>query len=183
VDIQALAQWRRLLGFTVKPFTTNLLGVSPRYACCHFSIVYNTSMAIQTIILDTNVLVAALRSRSGASFKLLSLLPQQRFKLALTVPLLFEYEDVLSREALGIDASSANDVLDYVCLIASKHEVHFMWRPLLRDAKDDMVLEAAVSAQASTIVTFNTKDFKGSERFGVQAQWPGDFLKQLGVQP
>jgi putative PIN family toxin of toxin-antitoxin system len=140
-------------------------------------------MTITTIIIDTNVLVSALRSRLGASFKLLSLVSEQRFKIALTVPLLFEYEDVLTREALGIDTNRANDVLDYLCLIASKHEVHFMWRPLLRDAKDDMVLEAAVSAQAATIVTFNTKDFKGSERFGVQALWPGDFLKQIGIQP
>jgi putative PIN family toxin of toxin-antitoxin system len=140
-------------------------------------------MIVSTIIIDTNVLVSALRSRLGASFKLLSLVSEQRFKVALTVPLLFEYEDVLAREALGIDTNRANDVLDYLCLIASKHEVHFMWRPLLRDAKDDMVLEAAVSAQASIIVTFNTKDFKGSERFGVQALWPGDFLKQIGIQP
>ena len=140
-------------------------------------------MPAPTIIIDTNVLVAALRSNRGASFKLLSLLSDASFKLALTVPLLFEYEDVLAREILGIDASSANDVLDYLCLVASKHDVHFMWRPCLRDAKDDMVLEAAVSAQASVIVTFNTKDFKGSERFGVQALWPGDFLKQIGVNP
>jgi putative PIN family toxin of toxin-antitoxin system len=140
-------------------------------------------MTVPTIIIDTNVLVSALRSRLGAAFKLLSLVPEQHFKIALTVPLLFEYEDVLTREALGIDSNRANDVLDYLCQIASKHEVHFMWRPLLRDAKDDMVLEAAVSAQATTIVTFNTKDFKGSERFGVQALWPGDFLKQLGIQP
>ncbi len=140
-------------------------------------------MVNPTIILDTNVLVSALRSRLGASFKLLSLIPTQRFQIALTVPLLFEYEDVLAREVLGIDTSSANDVLDYLCLSASKHDVHFMWRPLLRDAKDDMVLEAAVAAQASTIVTFNTKDFQGSERFGVNALWPAAFLKQLGINP
>ena len=66
-------------------------------------------------------------------------------------------------------------------LVAGKHNVYFMWRPYLRDAKDDMVLEAAVTAEATYIVTFNTKDFQGVGRFGVQALWPADFLLQIGA--
>jgi putative PIN family toxin of toxin-antitoxin system len=138
-------------------------------------------MTAFNIILDTNVLVAALRSRDGASFKLLSLIDSGLFDLAVTVPLVFEYEDVLKREPLGILTEAAEDVLDYICQVASKHNVYFMWRPYLRDAKDDMVLEAAVAAEATHIVTFNTKDFQGVGRFGVQALWPADFLLQIGA--
>jgi putative PIN family toxin of toxin-antitoxin system len=138
-------------------------------------------MTAFNIIIDTNVLVAALRSRDGASFKLLSMIDTGLFDVAVTVPLVFEYEDVLKREKLGISEQAAEDVLDYVCSIASKHSVYFMWRPYLRDAKDDMVLEAAVAAEATHIVTFNTKDFQGVGRFGVQALWPADFLLQIGA--
>ena len=135
------------------------------------------------VILDTNILVAGLRSRDGASFKLLSLIDTGIFNVAITVPLLFEYEDVIKREHLGIDAQSAEDVLDFICAVASHHRVHFMWRPYLRDPKDDLVLEAAVAAEVSHIVTFNTKDFEGIGRFGIQALWPADFLIQIGAHP
>ena len=136
---------------------------------------------MKKIIIDTNVLVAGLRSRDGASFKLLSLIDSGLFSLCITVPLVFEYEDVIKREHLGIDASSAESVLDYVCAVASHHQVYFTWRPFLRDPKDDLVLEAAVSAEATHIVTFNTRDFEGVEQFGIQALWPGNFLSQLGA--
>jgi putative PIN family toxin of toxin-antitoxin system len=139
-------------------------------------------MANYKIIVDTNVLVAALRSRDGASFKLLSLIDSGLFALGVTVPLVFEYEDVIKREHLGIDRESAEAVLDYFCAVASHHQVYFMWRPYLRDAKDDLVLEAAVAAEATHIVTFNTKDFEGIERFGIQALWPADFLSQIGAK-
>ena len=135
------------------------------------------------IILDTNILVAALRSKQGASFALLSLVGMQRFELSVSVPLVFEYEAVLGREELGIDQAGANAVIDYLCDVAIKNPVHFLWRPFLRDAKDDMVLEAAMSGQCSHIVTFNTKDFVGIEQFGLQALWPGDFLKLIGEHP
>jgi putative PIN family toxin of toxin-antitoxin system len=138
-------------------------------------------MSKPKIIIDTNVIVAGLRSRDGASFKLLSLVDSGRFDVGITVPLLFEYEDVIKREHLGIAIHSAEDVLDYVCAVSSHHQVHFMWRPYLRDPKDDLVLEAAVAAEATHIVTFNTKDFEGVGRFGVQALWPADFLIQLGA--
>jgi putative PIN family toxin of toxin-antitoxin system len=139
-------------------------------------------MASYKIIIDTNVLVAALRSRDGASFKLLSLIDSGLFSLGVTVPLVFEYEDVIKREHLGIDRANAEAVLDYFCAVASHHHVYFVWRPYLRDAKDDLVLEAAVAADATHIVTFNTKDFEGIDRFGIQAVWPADFLSQIGAK-
>jgi putative PIN family toxin of toxin-antitoxin system len=138
-------------------------------------------MSNYKIIIDTNVLVAGLRSRDGASFKLLSLIDSGLFAVSITVPLIFEYEDVIKREHLGIDGPSAESVLDYLCAIASHHQVYFTWRPFLRDPKDDLVLEAAVSADATHIVTFNTKDFEGIEQFGIQALWPGAFLSQIGA--
>ena len=75
-------------------------------------------MSVPRIILDTNVLVTGLRSRRGASFRLISLLGAARFEIAISVPLLFEYEDVLSREAIGIPPRQARDVLDYLCEVA-----------------------------------------------------------------
>ena len=138
---------------------------------------------IPRIVIDTNVLVAALRSRRGASFALLSLVGNKRFEICVSVPLVFEYEDVLSREELGIDADDASEVLNYLCAVAHRQQVHFLWRPWLRDAKDDMVLEAAVAGQCSHIVTFNSRDFVGTEKFGVQVLWPAEFLIKIGVKP
>jgi putative PIN family toxin of toxin-antitoxin system len=133
------------------------------------------------IILDTNVLVAGLKSRRGASFKLLTLIDSGLFSLHLSVPLAFEYEDVLNRSDLGISAPDSQALLDFICKLATHQPIFYLWRPYLKDAKDDMVLEAAVAAQARHIVTFNTRDFVGVGRFGVQALWPADFLVQLGV--
>jgi len=134
-----------------------------------------------SIILDTNVLVAGLKSRRGASFKLLTLIDSGLFTLHLSVPLAFEYEDVLNRLNLGISGSDSEALLDFICSVAIHQPIFYLWRPYLKDAKDDMVLEAAVAAQVSHIVTFNTKDFAGIGRFGIQALWPVDFLIQLGV--
>ena len=136
-----------------------------------------------SIILDINVLVAGLKSRRGASFKLLTLINSGLFTLHLSVPLTFEYEDVLIRSNLGISGSDSEALLDFICSVAIHQPIFYLWRPYLKDAKDDMVLEAAVAAQVSHIVTFNTKDFAGIERFGIQALWPSDFLIQLGVSP
>ena len=129
------------------------------------------------------MLVAALRSRRGASFALLSLVGVRQFEICVSVPLVFEYEDVLSREELGIDAGDASEVLNYLCAVAHRQQVHFLWRPWLRDAKDDMVLEAAVAGQCSHIVTINSRDFVGTEKFGVQALWPAESLTKIGVKP
>lgn len=140
-------------------------------------------MSKSRIILDPNVLVSALRSRRGASFQLLSKLDSKLFEVCVSVPLVFEYEDVLKRAALGISENDADAVIDYICRVATHHTIHFLWRPYLPDPKDDLVLEVAVAAQCTHIVTFNTKDFVGVGRFGLQALWPADFLLQIGVFP
>jgi putative PIN family toxin of toxin-antitoxin system len=102
-------------------------------------------MSQAQVVLDTNVLVAGLRSSRGASFRVLSLLPSQRFQIHLSVPLLAEYEAVLSREraVFGLSASDIDDVLDFLCQTAQLHEV-YLWRPFLPDARDEMILDLAV---------------------------------------
>jgi putative PIN family toxin of toxin-antitoxin system len=134
-------------------------------------------------VLDTNVVFAALRSRRGASFRLLSLVGTGLFDVHLSVPLLFEYEDVLKRTGTGLTLADVDAVLDYLCGISLRQEIHFLWRPCLRDPKDDMVLELAVTSQCTHIITFNTADFSGSDRFGLQVLRPADFLQLLGEKP
>lgn len=132
------------------------------------------------VVIDTNVLVAALRSRRGASFKLLQQVGIGVFEHALTVPLVMEYEDVLLRPGVVTLAQDAvQDVIDYLCATGGAQPVHFLWRPLLPDPKDDMVLEAAVGAGCRWIVTFNIRDFAAATGLGVSAITPGDFLNRL----
>jgi putative PIN family toxin of toxin-antitoxin system len=138
---------------------------------------------MRRVVLDTNVLVAALRSDLGASFKLLSLVGvTDRFQICLSVPLVLEYEDVLSRKGVVPNMSRADikDLIDYLCSVARSHRIFFLWRPLLRDPEDEMVLEIAVSGSCDTIVTFNQRDFAGAERFGIQVLRPDEFLRQIG---
>lgn len=136
------------------------------------------------VVLDTNVLVAALRSRRGASFALLSRVgtPGAGFDIHVSVPLVFEYEAVLRRHAaaLGLGHDDVDDTLDYLCAVAAHHRIYFLWRPVLRDPRDDMVLEVAVEARADRIVTFNVRDFAGAERFGVKVVTPRELLRTLG---
>ncbi len=132
------------------------------------------------IVLDTNVLVAALRSRNGASFQLLSRVTSKQFELHLTVPLAMEYEDVLHRPGLlSLPAAAIDAVLDMVCAVAIPQDVHFLWRPQLRDPSDELVLEAAVNASVDFLVTHNLRDFAAADRFAVQVVTPGQFLKRL----
>jgi len=133
------------------------------------------------VVLDSNVLVAALRSRNGASFQLLRLLRASRFEIALSVPLAFQYESVLVRHAkeLKLSKQGAVGLVDYLCQVAHKREIHFLWRPTLRDPGDEFVLELAVAAGCKSIVTHNIKDFSGAERFGVSVVTPCEFLKLL----
>lgn len=132
------------------------------------------------IVLDTNVLVSGLRSRNGASFQLLSRLTSRQFGLHLTVPLAMEYEDVLHRPGLlPLPVAAIDAVLDMVCAVAIPQEVHFLWRPQLRDPSDELVLEAAVNASADFLVTHNLRDFAACSRFAVQVVTPGQLLKRL----
>lgn len=133
------------------------------------------------VVLDTNVLVAALRSRRGASFRLIELLRAGAFEIAISVPLAVEYEAVLTKHAasLGLRRSEVTTIVDYLCAVGRRQSIHFLWRPLLRDPDDEFVLEVAVAADCQYIVTHNVRDFVGAERFGVTILRPGKFLRQV----
>ena len=132
-------------------------------------------------MLDSSVLVAALRSRRGASFRLLQLLRNERFEIAVSVPLALEYEAVLLRHAtkLGVKPEEAVGVVDYLCQVAHRQDIHFLWRPALSDPKDEFILELAVAARCAAIVTHNIRDFQGAKPFGVRAMTPGEFLLSI----
>jgi putative PIN family toxin of toxin-antitoxin system len=132
--------------------------------------------------MDTNVLVAALQSRRGAAYKLLTLINSGKFDLHVSVPLVLEYEEVAKRllDAIPLTEQDVDDILDYLCSVACKQRVFYLWRPFLNDPQDDMVLELAVTGDCKFIVTYNVKDFKGVERFGLRAVTPKEFLEEIG---
>ena len=134
------------------------------------------------VILDTNILVSGLKSTEGASFKLLTLLGSEQIQISISVPLLLEYEDVLKRERIELNytAEEVNDFLDYICTISDKRKIFYLWRPFLKDLKDDLVLEVAVASQSKYIITSNKRDFTGVEQFGLKALTPKIFLEKLG---
>jgi putative PIN family toxin of toxin-antitoxin system len=134
------------------------------------------------IVIDTNVLVAALRSSLGASYTLLELVGRERFEIAVSAPLVLEYEDVLKRPDLrvGLSVDEIDAVLDYLCSVGERAEVFYLWRPLLSDPKDDMVLEVAVAGGCDTIVTFNERDFRDARQFGLEVMRPQAFLRRIG---
>ena len=138
-------------------------------------------MAVRAV-LDTSVLVAATRSRNGASYQLMSMLPSGEFEMALTVPLYTEWQAVLTRpehRPAGVTVNATLAYLRYLASLAHLQDVHFLWRPFLRDPDDDMLLESAVASGSPYVVTHNVKDFQRTGSLHVQAIRPGDFLKLL----
>lgn len=129
------------------------------------------------LVLDTSVLIAAMRSRIGASNTLLSSALRKQYDLLVTSTLLFEYEAVMLRyehlKVAGWTRSEAVAVLDAIAAVAMPVEPSFLWRPALADPDDEMVLETAVNGRADAIVTFNRRDFlPGARRFGIEIVSP-----------
>ena len=135
-----------------------------------------------SIVIDTCVLISALRSKNGASFKLLSLIDSKKFIYSLSVPLVLEYETVAKRMSrnLGLTYSDIDDIIDYLCTAGEHRKVHFLWRPNLKDPNDDFVLELAVESECNYIVTHNIKDFKDIKKFKLKAITPQELLRKLG---
>jgi len=134
------------------------------------------------VVFDTSVLVAAARSRNGASFQLLSMLPSPRFELALTIPMYTEWQSVMTRAEHMPPGASVDLTMRYLRYLASMahlQDVHFLWRPFLSDPDDDMVLECAVASGSQFIVTHNIRDFRRVEELKVQAIKPADFLNLM----
>jgi putative PIN family toxin of toxin-antitoxin system len=139
---------------------------------------------VPSVVIDTNVLIAGLRSARGASYQVLQRIGGPDFTLSVSVPLVLEYEATAKAHAreLGLTFAEIDDVLDFICSVAEPRVIFYLWRPFLRDPRDDLVLELAVEANADCIVTHNRRDFAGAEEFGVRIVSPGAFLRQLGVE-
>ncbi len=138
------------------------------------------------IVLDTNVLVASLRSRQGASFQILTLIIEgaPRFQILLSVPLFLEYEAVLKREeqlvANRLQLQDIDDILNMLAYRGKEVKISYSWRPQLPDPKDEMVLEVAINGQADALITFNQTDFwPAASRFHLEILSPKLFYEQL----
>jgi len=137
---------------------------------------------ILRVVFDTNILAAVSRSKRGASYALISMLPSPKFELAVSIPLYLEYLDVLMRPEIKPNGVSNAEVLSFVRKIldySHKQSIYFRWRPWLKDPNDDMILELAIASQSSYIVTFNLKDFENIAPFGIEAISPSDFLEMV----
>lgn len=132
-------------------------------------------------VIDTNVVQAGLYSATGASHVVLRLIESGRITPILSTALLFEYEEVLkrNREMLGLTNREIEDVLDGFCARGECRSIHFRWRPTLSDPKDDHILELAVAAGGTDIVTHNISDFAGASAFGVRVLTPAELLGEL----
>ena len=140
------------------------------------------------MILDTAIMVAAIRSDAGTSRRLLVAGLERRLTILVSVSLMIEYEAVMTRaehlKASGLTADDIDVLLDAVAAVAEPVRLAFLWRPVVRDPDDDMVLEAAVNGRADALVTFNLRDFSDSaKRFGIAVISPGEALKRWDAQP
>lgn len=135
------------------------------------------------VVVDTNVLVAAFRSSLGASFRLLQTLERRQWRPVISPALALEYEAVLKRDVAGLGLSlvDIDDFTEYLCSRARPVQIYFRWRPMLPDPDDDRILEVAVRT-GSPIVTFNVRDFRGSESLGIRTMRPGELLAIMGDQ-
>ncbi|HZL27702.1 MAG TPA: putative toxin-antitoxin system toxin component, PIN family [Acidobacteriaceae bacterium] len=135
------------------------------------------------LTLDTTVLVAAFRSHTGASRRLFDYVPQRRFRLVASSALYLEYEAVLTRpEQIAVHGVTPQKIELFLIDLASltdRVRISFNYRPQLRDADDEMVLEAAINGRADAIVTHNLRDFlPAANRFGIEVLTPGRILKE-----
>ncbi|WP_207455686.1 putative toxin-antitoxin system toxin component, PIN family [Azospirillum sp. SYSU D00513] len=136
------------------------------------------------VVLDTNILTAAMRSPNGLSFQILELVRQGIVRPVVTTTLFVEYEAVLNRpeqmSAHGLSRDEVDRFLSSFAFLAEGVLIHFRWRPLLPDPNDDMVLEAAVNGRADALVTYNIRDFaREGIRFGLSVLTPADFFRAL----
>ena len=136
------------------------------------------------VVLDTDVVVAALRSDRGASRRLLLAALDRRIQVLISVPLMLEYEAVLTRpeqvRQTGLTVVEINIVLDALAAACEPIALRFLWRPQLRDPMDEMVLETAVNGNADRLATFNLRHLGEAARaFGIRASRPGEIWQQI----
>ncbi len=137
---------------------------------------------MQRIVIDSNVVVAAVRSNRGWSYRLIFALgADPRWQSFVSAPLLLEYAKQIHdpHHTPHWSATERDDFLDYLCASSRWCDIHFLWRPMLPDEDDHLVLEAAVASAAQTIVTFNKRDLAAAEDFGIALMTPKQFLLSL----
>jgi putative PIN family toxin of toxin-antitoxin system len=139
---------------------------------------------VRRAVLDTSIMVAALRTRHGAANAVLRLVAKRRLVALATPPLFLEYEDVLKRPEQqlvhGLTVDAVDRLLAELAALLEPVEIHFRWRPQARDPSDEMVLEAAINGRADALVTYNVADFQSAgERFGIPIVRPGDILGKV----
>jgi len=149
-----------------------------------YEIEYRQRYHSMLLVLDTDVVVSGMRSPSGASAELLRQARAGSLSVGLTVALALEYEAVCLRDehiaAAGLTRPQAQNFVNVVIGLAKPISVHYRWRPQLRDTSDELVLEAAVNAQADALLTFNIRHFlPASKAFGLRVCKPGEFLRSL----
>ncbi|HMW07572.1 MAG TPA: putative toxin-antitoxin system toxin component, PIN family [Leptospiraceae bacterium] len=134
------------------------------------------------IIIDTNVLVSGLKSRLGASYKLLSSLNDERIQLFLSNSLLFEYEEILKRNnhLVNLDLNEIDSLLDDICAIASTKNIFYLWRPTTSDPDDDFIVDLAIASNIDYIITFNVSNFLNAKKMNIKTITPKEFLQLLG---
>jgi len=133
------------------------------------------------VVIDTNVVLSGLKSKNGNSYKLLKLIPEEKFVVCVSVPLILEYESVLlkSLNILGLTKEDITKFIDYICSISEHSKVYYLWRPKLKDPYDDHILELAIASNADFIITFNKKDFQILNEFGVKILNPKEFIEKI----
>jgi putative PIN family toxin of toxin-antitoxin system len=131
-------------------------------------------------VLDTSVLVSALRSSAGASHELLRRVRAGRLEIVMTVPLLLEYEEVLLRErgALRLSLDEVSTIVDGLASIAIRIAVAVSGRPRLTDADDEILLDAALAGDALVIVTHDVRHLLAAEQYGVRVRTPRQYLSE-----
>jgi putative PIN family toxin of toxin-antitoxin system len=132
-------------------------------------------------VIDTNVLISAMRSTRGASHAILLAIHGRCFTPVVSVPLVMEYEEVAKRPGMvpNLSSDQIDVILDQVCSRALEQRIFFLWRPFLPDPDDDMLVELAVAAQAPFIVTSNVRDFSRASSLDIRVVEPGEFLRIL----
>ena len=138
----------------------------------------------KSVVIDTNVLVAATRSRIGGAFVLMTHVRSGRIVTRCSAAMFLEYEAVFKRPeqraASGLLLSDVDEVLYELAALVVPVRTHYQWRPQLRDPADEMVLEAAVNASADAMVSYNLKDFDAAFKFGLKILTPQQTMAFLG---
>jgi predicted nucleic acid-binding protein len=134
------------------------------------------------VILDTNVILAAMRSQTGASHQLLLTLGHPRWQSVVTPALMYQYEDVARRpgNAPALSSQDITNILDQIYEQSHRQMVWFSWRPLSPDPGDDAILEAAIAGGCDFVVSFNERHLRAAREFGIEVLRPADLLKLIG---